>query len=878
MSALQQPHAAVDALRRSLVLQENQPKVHYQLCALLYRLNLPAAALPHARWLLAHADESSHCIHAGYVLRKVGLHDEALAAFMRALELAPHDAQTVAVALQAAQHGCDWALAEQLMERLQQEFYAVGRGAESYELHFVHVAWCMNEAWNAQMLQGGARRAMALAGVGAGAQPSMAFDHRQRQQHLPRGGRLRVGYLSADFCNHAVLHLIAGVLAAHDRSVVEVFAYDHSPPDTSYFRQRFEASVEHLVDIRPMTDAQAAQRIYADQIDVLVDLQGFTEGHRLPIFALRPAPVQVTYLGFPGSSGMEAMDYVLCDATVTPDSSRPHYTEKLCRLPETYQSNDNQRIVASNPMERSACGLPAQGVVFCSFNQSYKIDRVTFETWMEVLRAVAGSVVWLLDPGTVAARNLRQAAQAAGVAPERVVFAPKLPAPLHLARLALADVCLDTRVYNGHTITADALWVGTPVVTAPGSHFASRVAASVLKACGLPELIAADMPGMARLAIALGNDPAQLAALKEKLRRQRFMAPLFDTERMARHLERAYRLMAERARQGLAPDHIDVPALAPRTAPFMAQLPTRDTVAQHSPGELAALLQPGRGLQWPQSQCPLCQHGQADAVREAAWPAPVGDVEQAAWLQCQACQHVYSSAFWSQAGQACLPVRPWAVAGGGAAAAERARYAPLVSQVLAQLAGASGLGAVLESKEATRWMDVYADTPWLYTAALEYGCAMTGIVRHTGDGAWLKALGGVVAQVNFLNVNINGQADVVSLMGCLEQVAFPPMLLERVTQVLRPGGVLLVGFANVDSVLWRLQEQQAAEQSAQSAQHQPSQEPRSALWQEVDRLHLFSLVRLTRWLQARQFRVVQVLPDTGADCAMVLMAVKEAGL
>ena len=860
VSALQQPHAAVDALRRSLVLDENQPQLHYQLCALLYRLNQPAMALPHARWLLAHADQASHCIGAGEVLRKVGLLDEALAAFMRALELAPHDAQTLAVALQAAQHGCDWALTEQLIERLQRELYAAGRGAESSELHFVHVAWCMNEAWNAQMLQGGARRAMVLAGVGA--QPGAAFDHRRQQRG---SGRLRVGYVSADFCNHAVLHLIAGVFAAHDRRVVEVFAYDHSPPDSSYFRQRFEASVEHLVDIRQMSDAQAAERIYADQIEVLVDLQGFTAGHRLPIFALRPASVQVTYLGFPGSSGMEVMDYVLCDATVTPDSSRPHYLEKLCRLPETYQCNDNQRLVASNPMARSEFGLPPQGVVFCSFNQSYKMDRTTFETWMAVLRGVPGSVMWLLDPGTVAARNLRQAAQAAGVAPERLVLAPKVPPPLHLARLALADMCLDTRVYNGHTITSDALWVGTPVVTAPGSHFPSRVAASLLKACGLPELIAADMPGMARLAIALGNDPARLAALKEKLRRQRFIAPLFDTERTTRHLERAYGLMAERARQGLAPDHIDVPALPPRTAPFMTELPTRHTLVQHSPAELAAMLPPGRGLQWPQSQCPLCQHGPADAVREAVWPAPVGDVERTSWLQCQACQHVYSSAFWSQAGRACLPVRPWAVAVDGAAAAERVRYAPLVSQALAVLGGASGLGAVLERKEATRWVDVYADTPWLYAAALEYGCAMTGIVRHAADGAWLKALGGVAAQVDFLNLKINGQADVVSLMGCLEQVAFPQMLLDRAVQVLRPGGVLLLGFANVDSTLWRLQEQA----------QEPGQGLCSALWQEVDRLHLFSLVRLARWLQAQQFRVVQALPHTGAACGMVLMAVKE---
>ncbi|WP_144732499.1 hypothetical protein [Extensimonas perlucida] len=842
---LKQQGAAVDAYRRSLALNENQLDTQNNLCVLLYEMNQVTAAMPHARWLVKNSTQASHFINAGYVFRKSGLQDEALAAFMKALELAPDDWRTLSVVLQAAQHGCEWALVDDLIERLQREIYATGRGEETFEMHLVHVSWCMNEAWNLQMCKGGARRS--LEGVKLRDKP---FDHSKHRW----GERLRIGYVSADFHNHAILHLMGGVFAHHDRSKVEVFAYDHAQHDTSYFRKRFETSVEHLVDIRKMTDIEAAERIYADQIDILIDLQGFTEKNRLPIFAMRPAPIQVTYLGFPGQSGMDCLDYVIADPVVTPDSSKPHYTEKLCRLPESYQCNDNERIIANNPMTRSEFGLPENGIVFCTFNQPYKIDRITFETWMSVLREVPGSVMWILDPGEVAGRNLRKAAEAQGVAAERIVFADKMVPPLHLARLQLADMCLDTRVYNGHTITSDCLWAGIPVVTAPGTHFASRVAASLLRACDMPELIADDLPGMARLAIEIAQDPERLAALKAKIRHNRFIAPLFDTERITRHLEAAYALMAERGREGLAPDHIDVPPLPRRTEPFMTALPTKHTAVNNNRSDLEALRKGENVLQLPQNQCPLCQHDKADVVREVQWAEAVGGLDKAYWVQCKACQHVFSRYYWNQEGRAALPARTLDFSSERALA--RGRAAETVRAVVAELGGMQGL---LERKEPAKWVDVYADTPWTYAVALEYGFAMTGIVRQEADEALLKTVGGVVARVDFLGLNINGTADVISLLGCLEKEPYPEMYIDRAISLLAPGGALVLRFANVASALWRINEKD-----------QPS-----TLWQEVERQHLFSMIRLAKLLQAKQFRIAQALPDPDVECGMVLIATKE---
>jgi predicted O-linked N-acetylglucosamine transferase (SPINDLY family) len=282
------------------------------------------------------------------------------------------------------------------------------------------------------------------------------------------GQRIRIGYLSSDFRNHATMHLMAGLLEAHDRRRFEVFAYDYSNQDLSDYRQRFLNAVEHHIPIHSLTDQQAAERIADDRLDILFDLKLYTGGGRAGILSHRPAPVQVAYLGFPGSAANTDVDYIVADAFVTPDSSAPYYIEKFCRLPHSYQCNDQQRFVAPPAGPRTLYGLPADKIVFGAFNQSYKIDRGSFSVWLRILEEVPNSVLWLLGQSSAAVANLTRYTQLAGIDPTRIIFAPFAQPTEHLTRLQLADAVLDALVCNGHTTTSDALWCGVPVITARG--------------------------------------------------------------------------------------------------------------------------------------------------------------------------------------------------------------------------------------------------------------------------------------------------------------------------------------------------------------------------------------------------------------------------
>ncbi|MBB4064468.1 putative O-linked N-acetylglucosamine transferase (SPINDLY family) [Gellertiella hungarica] len=308
-------------------------------------------------------------------------------------------------------------------------------------------------------------------------------------------------------------------------------------------RERALAAVEHYVDILPLDDDGAAAEIRRRGIDILVDLKGFTQGGRLGIFARRPAPVQVSYLGFPGSVAGVGIDYAIADAVVAPASSDAVYEEKIVRLPRCYQSNDNRRPRPERPAARAGLGLPEEGIVFAAFHQAPKIRADAFAAWMEILRRVEASVLWLGPQEEAAAQNLRRAAQASGIAPERLVIAPKMPMADHLARLAAADIALDCTPCNGHTTTSDALWAGVPVVTVRGTSFAGRVSESLLQSVGLPELVADDLDAFVRLTDALARDGNRLSVLRHHLLAARDRAPLFDTAGLTRDLEAALAAM-----------------------------------------------------------------------------------------------------------------------------------------------------------------------------------------------------------------------------------------------------------------------------------------------------------------------------------------------
>jgi predicted O-linked N-acetylglucosamine transferase (SPINDLY family) len=363
--------------------------------------------------------------------------------------------------------------------------------------------------------------------------------------------RIRIAYVSADFREHPVSFLIAGMLECHDRSRFDVAAVSLGPDDSSELSQRLKASFEHFIDARAFSDDQIANLIRSSEVDILVDLMGFTADSRMGIFARRPAPIQVSYLGYPGTTGAPYIDYILADRFVIPEAKRECYSENVVYLPDSFMANDSKRKISERLPRRSECNLPETGFVFCSFNNSYKIVPHVFDIWMRLLRKLDNSVLWLSNTNETAIRNLRREAESRGVDPGRLVFAQRvLLNEDHLARHQLADLFLDTLPYNAHTTASDALWAGLPVLTCPGQTFAGRVAASMLSAINLPELIATTPEAYEQMAIDLANDPEKLAVIKRTLAENRLTTPLFDTKLFTRHLEAAYTAICKRHQAG----------------------------------------------------------------------------------------------------------------------------------------------------------------------------------------------------------------------------------------------------------------------------------------------------------------------------------------
>jgi protein O-GlcNAc transferase len=360
---------------------------------------------------------------------------------------------------------------------------------------------------------------------------------------LRTSDRITIGYLSADFHEHATAYLIAELIERHDRRHFSVFAYSYGPDDASPMRHRLVKAFDRFRDVRSASFQQAAQLVVADGVDILIDLKGHTRFARTEIMSLRPAPIQVHYLGYPGTMAAPFIDYILVDDFVVPPQQQPFFTEKLVHLPGCYQVNDSQRPIGPHTPSRTACGLPESAFVFSCFNNSYKITPQMFAAWMRLLLAVPGSVLWLLEDNPTAAANLRAEAQARGVAPDRLVFAPRRPMADHLARHRLADLFLDTVPYNAHTTASDALWVGCPVLTIAGQTFPSRVAGSLLRTIGLPELITSNLAEYEAMALRLARDVEFLASLRSRLAANRSSSGLFDGQRYARDLEKAFRKM-----------------------------------------------------------------------------------------------------------------------------------------------------------------------------------------------------------------------------------------------------------------------------------------------------------------------------------------------
>lgn len=366
--------------------------------------------------------------------------------------------------------------------------------------------------------------------------------------------RIRIGYLSNDFHDHATAFLMVELFENHNVEQFELFAYSYGEDDGKAMRARLVSCFEHFVDVQALTVGETAERINCDGIDILIDLKGFTQGTRTEVLAHRPAPVQVNYLGYPGTLGAGLCDYIITDHFLTPEDSGPNYSESFAYLPDTYQPHGRNISVAVSP-SRTSVGLPEDGFVFCCFNQSRKITPDVFAVWCRLLSHNPDSVLWLLAD-RLAEGNLRNLAMQYGVLPSRLVFADHLSQEEHLSRLQLADLLLDTLPYNAHTTASDALWAGVPMVTCAGETFASRVAGSLLHAVGLPELITQDLEGYFDLAFELSSNPSLYDSVASRLAQSRLTSPLFDIKRYTLNLEDLYRQMWRRYQSGSKPNNL----------------------------------------------------------------------------------------------------------------------------------------------------------------------------------------------------------------------------------------------------------------------------------------------------------------------------------
>jgi predicted O-linked N-acetylglucosamine transferase (SPINDLY family) len=532
---------AIESYDRALALAPSYAEAHANRGVALRNLERYDEALQsYDRAIALKPDFVQAHVNRAMALSELKRYRDALDGYKRALQLRPDYPYLYGSWLHAKMQICDWTHLESQFVRLAGKIERSERAAVPFQLLATPCSPALQ------------RRAAEI--VVRDRYPQLPAA--STATRYPMHDRIRIGYFSADFHEHATAHLIAELFERHDKSKFELTAFSFGPDRDTPMRTRLVTAFDHFIDARARTDAEIAALAVAREIDIAVDLKGFSQNGRPGIFAHRAAPIQVAYLGFPGTMGADYFDYLIADATLIPEADRRYYAEKIAYLPESYQVNDTRRIIPDAPVRRMALGLPDDAFVFCCFNNTYKITPALFERWMRILQRVRGSVLWLLQDNVWAEANLRKEAQSLGVAGYRLFFAPRMPLSEHLARHRAADLFLDTAPCNAHTTASDALWAGLPLLTCAGDTFAGRVAASLLRAIRLPELIASTPAEYEARAVQLATEPAQLAEVRDRLARNRLTQPLFDIAAFTRHLERAYATMYERQRAGLGPEHI----------------------------------------------------------------------------------------------------------------------------------------------------------------------------------------------------------------------------------------------------------------------------------------------------------------------------------
>ncbi|EHR70186.1 putative O-linked N-acetylglucosamine transferase, SPINDLY family [Burkholderiales bacterium JOSHI_001] len=513
------PKEAIAAYFDALALKIDLPQVHYQMGTCFNELDMK--------------EEAAQCFHTALALG-IGRHELGVRGLLSYFE----------------REVCRWQSAQADLVALLAALHALPDGAAAPTTPFAHVTLFDDPVDQLRAARAASRQST----IDVQALPALPA-----RTPAERQGRLRVGYVSADFHQHATCILMAEMLEHHDRERFEVTLYSHGKDDGSLMRKRIEGAAEHFVNLRGVSDRDAAQRIRDDRVDLLIDLKGYTKDNRLSLFAWKPARVSASFLGFPGSTGADFIDYIVGDPVVTPLEHAAHFDEKIAQMPVCYQPNDRQRALPTPPT-RSEAGLPDDGqggpLVLCGFNQPFKISAPVFDTWCRLLHRLPQAVLWLLEWNGQVRKNIELEAAKRGIAPERLAWAPRRHPKHHMARLQLADIFIDTWPCNAHTTASDALWAAVPVVTFAGRTFASRVAASLNHAVGLDGLICDDVAHYEERIVALAHDRPQRERLREHLAQARSGSALFDSLRFTRDIEALYLRMLDRHDQGLPAAHL----------------------------------------------------------------------------------------------------------------------------------------------------------------------------------------------------------------------------------------------------------------------------------------------------------------------------------
>ena len=540
-SAINKLHEAINDFNDAILINSNNSDYYYQRGNTYFKaLDLPKALNDFMKSI--EINPKDYKIHAqmGFALLKLKLFSFAENAFARVLKIDPNISYIMSNLITCRHYSCNWNHYEE---------------DKKYLIHLVTEKNIPENPFSFLNITSNAEHQKICTENFS----KLNYPKKNSFKHSPRNNKkIKIAYLSNDYYSHATMILCNSLFKSHNRDIFDVIGISTNSATNDVITEKIRQDFDSYLEVDSLTDKEVAEKIYDMQVDILVDLKGFTEGTRTNILSYKPAPIQVNYLGFPGSMGADLVDYIIADQVLVPDELRISYGEKVVRIPGSYQINDSNRPIPFCTDSRNDHGLPEDGFVFCCFNNNYKITPYLFQLWMKLLNQVPGSVLWLMLDNQEAANNMKLEAHKFGIEDNRLIFAERLPIAKHLPRHQHADLFLDTSPINAHTTTSDALWSGLPVLTCPGESFASRVAASLVTAAGLPDLVVSDMVGYELMALKIATNPDLLTHLKQRLQGNRTSCDLFNTEKTTRNLELAYLAMFERYKKGLPLDHIDI--------------------------------------------------------------------------------------------------------------------------------------------------------------------------------------------------------------------------------------------------------------------------------------------------------------------------------